>query len=154
MGSIDLTVPRNIDWLNSAMIGQSLQLCCPCPLPLNTPISAGSRINAMYHINNDVTQLRITPDKPNEAAKAFVICLENVLFVGPATDFMLFFSSSEKQLGQEMERGVVIQYVTHDAQRCRVCFFTETVEETKLFINLFSLLCFSKPVGDRRTMIV
>lgn len=143
-----LAAPHAIDWLISVVAGQRLQLCCPCPLPLSTTISWFYKINATYYIDNHATQLEIIPDEPDENAVGLVVRCQDVLSVEPAENFLVFFNLSGKYLHErELDQAVVIQYLSSDIQRCCVCFLTDTLEERELFMYMFTLICFSKPMG-------
>jgi len=137
--------PCDAIWLNGARAGRAITLFCPCPLPLTQRLSTQNILNAMYHIDNQITQLRIIPMQDNVTTGPILIGLDDVLVVGPAADFPLFFNPDEKRMSDEdLQLATVIQYISVEGRACRLCFLLGTQEEQRLFVSMFSSLCCSQ----------
>jgi len=144
--------PCDANWLNGARAGRAISLFCPCPLPLAQRLSTKNVLHAMYHIDNHITQLRIIPMQDGVTTGPISIGLDDVLVVGRAADFPLFFNPDEERMSDEnLQLAIVIQYISVEGRACRLCFLVGTQEEQRLFVSMFSSLCCSQSRSAHRT---
>lgn len=138
-------------WLDSARAGRPIKLFCPCPVPQTQRLSSESSLNAIYHIDIHITQLRIIPMQHGTTGP-ILIGLDDVLVVGPAEDFPLFFDPHEKRISDEdLQLAIVMQYISLEGRACRLCFLLGTQEEQKQFVSMFTSLCCSQSRYAHRT---
>jgi len=137
-------------WLDSARAGRPIKLFCPCPVPQTQRMSMEISLNAIYHIDIHITQLRIIPMQHGTTGP-ISIGLDDVLVVGPAEDFPLFFNSVERISDEDLQLAIVMQYISLEGRACRLCFLLGTQEEQKQFVSMFTSLCCSQSRYAHRT---
>lgn len=115
---------------------------CFCPVSLDKPMTTKKMFNAIYHIDIIMKQMRIVP-KNNYTIAPIWIRFENILVIGPAGDFVLFFDPNKKLSKEDLLRATVLQYISAEGHRRRLCFLLETQNEQRQFVSMFTFLCCS-----------
>jgi len=129
----------------SCDVGHAITLFCPCPVSLTQPLCTKSRLSAMCYIDVHTTQLIIVPKQNSMIEGPILIGLDDVLVVGPARDFALFFDPTEKMMSdRDLQLATVIQYISLEGRACRLCFLLDTHEQQKQFMDMFTSLCYSQ----------
>lgn len=117
------------DWLRAAVAGRSITLLSGFTQATERAAEvAVERIAAWYALDRTLTKLSILPDRDVEMSP-IPIMVDNIQVICPAGDFLLLLDQVDSLLDDsEKSRAVLLQYVTEDSERRRICFLEESVE--------------------------
>eukprot|EP00747_Dinoflagellata_sp_TGD_P182587 gnl/TRDRNA2_/TRDRNA2_36893_c0_seq1.p1 gnl/TRDRNA2_/TRDRNA2_36893_c0~~gnl/TRDRNA2_/TRDRNA2_36893_c0_seq1.p1 ORF type:complete len:280 (-),score=55.41 gnl/TRDRNA2_/TRDRNA2_36893_c0_seq1:68-907(-) len=137
------------DWLRGATAGRTVTLLSGVQSPRqqapNTeePKQSCSKIPATYSLDRALTKLSIVPNEPDSSAISLLI--DNIQVICPASDFMLYFDKVDASLDEsEKARAVLLQYVTEDTERKRLCFLEESETAKDRFVQALTALWLEK----------
>lgn len=139
------------DWLRGATTGRPVTLLVgqrgtprtegSSPQPAKPP---GGKVSATYFLDRALTKLSIFPEDPTQA-QAVSLLVDNIQVICPASDFMFFFDQMEARLDDsEKARAVLLQYVTEDTERKRLCFLEESENAKDKFVQALTALWLEK----------
>jgi hypothetical protein len=133
------------DWLRAATVGCSITLLNGITEDAEDEVLTMQKVPAMYHLDERaLSKLSILPAK-GEAMSAITILIDSIQVICPATDFMLFFEQVGSKLDEsEKTRAVLLQYVTEDSERRRVCFLEESESAKDRFVQALTALWLEK----------
>jgi hypothetical protein len=154
------------DWLRGATAGRGITLIQglnsprgvqerdvqpkpPTAAPAEHPEAGDgsmSKTPATYYLDGDLTRLTIQP-QCQDADKRNIITLvvDNIQVICPAMDFMAFCDQMEDKLSDsEKSRAVLLQYITEDTEKRRLCFVVETEAEKDQFVQALTALWLEK----------
>lgn len=141
------------DWLRGATAGRAVTLLSGFG---STPRSGAngdtegeefspcSKVAATYFLDRGLTKLSVLPTDAH-ASEAIMLLVDNIQVICPASDFMLFFDQIQARLDEsEKARAVLLQYVTEDTERKRLCFLEESEAAKDRFVQALTALWLEK----------
>jgi len=132
------------DWLRAATAGRAITLLDGLAEASEEQSAVLQRIPAMYHLDRPLTKLSILPANGADT-DAVTIMVDCIQVICPATDFMLFYDQIDAKLEEsERSRAVLLQYVTEDTERRRVCFLEESEVAKDRFVQALTALWLEK----------
>lgn len=133
------------DWLRAATGGCAITLLSGIGEDSEDAASTLQKVPAMYHLDErELKRLFILPATGDEMF-AITILIDSIQVICPATDFMLFFEQVGSKLDDaEKSRAVLLQYVTDDTERRRVCFLEESEPAKERFVQALTALWLEK----------
>lgn len=132
------------DWLRVATAGRAITLLNGLDEASEGQSAVLEKIPAMYHLDRALTKLSILPGNGADTA-AIAIMVDSIQVICPATDFMLFYDQVDAKLDEsERGRAVLLQYVTEDTQRKRVCFLEDSEVAKDHFVQALTALWLEK----------
>lgn len=145
------------DWLRGATAGRPITLLLGLKTP-RRPENPGDRsrseeassgectkVAATYYLDRALTKVSIsvTNEKTEPEVSSFMV--DNIQVICPASDFMLFFDQVDAKLDEsERARAVLIQYVTEDTERKRICILEATEDAKDKFVQSLTALWLEK----------
>jgi hypothetical protein len=104
-----------------------------------------TKIPSTYKLDRELTTLTLTP---HHACEGWVIVVDSIEVICPATDFALFFEEVKEELSEsEKARALLVQYSAADGDKRRVWFLEETVEQKDRFVQALTALWLEKRNG-------
>lgn len=133
------------DWIRSATAGRSITLFCGLgEAAVECHRHTLDRIPATYFLDRGLSKLLIQPATGIDMA-AITVIIDNIQVICPATDFMIFLDQVDKKLNNsEKSCAVLLQYVTEDTERKRVCFLEESEGAKNSFVQALTSLWLEK----------
>jgi len=139
------------DWLRGATAGRAVTLLSGFgSTPRNNGEAEGvdvvpcSKVPATYFLDRGLTKLSVLPTDAH-ASEAIMLLVDNIQVICPASDFMLFFDQIQARLDEsEKARAVLLQYVTEDTERKRLCFLEESEAAKDRFVQALTALWLEK----------
>lgn len=133
------------DWIRSATLGRSITMCCGLDEAASECSAlALERIPATYFLDRGLTKLAIQPACGIDMSPINIM-IDNIQVICPATEFMLFLDQVEGKLNSsETACAVLLQYVTEDTERKRVCFLEESEGAKNSFVQALTSLWLEK----------
>jgi len=132
------------DWLRDATAGRAITLLAgfnEAGSDASVPIK---EVPAMYHLDRGLAKLSILPANGVDASP-ITIMVDNIQVICPAKDFMLIIDQLDERLDKaEKGRAVLLQYVTEDTERKRVCFLEESDAAKDRFVQALTALWLEK----------
>lgn len=136
------------EWLRAATVGRPITLLTG----FRSPRAAGeeteptcTKVAATYFLDRGLTKVSIYPAGSSNQADAIAFMVDNIQVICPASDFMLFFDQVDTKLEEsEKARAVLLQYVTEDTERRRICFLEESEEAKERFVQALTALWLEK----------
>lgn len=131
------------EWLREAAVGQPVTILTGIDSSDESPAGC-VRTPARYTVDKSLTTLSFVPaDDGDEPVSR--IPVDNIQVICPAMDFMLFVDKVEGELDEkEKSRAVLVQYVTADTERKRVCFLAHSETEKDRFVQALTALWLEK----------
>merc|ERR1712093_213898 len=105
-----------------------------------------SKTPATYYLDGDLTRLTIQPQcQDADRPSIITLVVDNIQVICPAMDFMAFCDQMEDKLtDSEKSRAVLLQYITEDTEKRRLCFVVETEAEKDQFVQALTALWLEK----------
>lgn len=119
------------EWLRGATAGREVVLLegfenLRAEKEMSLAASACNKVHATYFLDSSLSKFSILP-KDAVSSPSITLPIDNIQVICPVSDFMVFFDRIETHLDEsEKTRAVLLQYVTEEAQRRRVCFLEES----------------------------
>lgn len=145
------------DWLRDATTGRSVTLLQGMPsLGLGNDIPEQKatsqqetpgcqKIAAMYYLDRALTRMSIRPNGDPAHKHAVRLLVDNIQVICPISDFKLFVDQAENALDDsEKARAILLQYLTEDSERRRVCFLEESEQAKERFVQVLTALWLEK----------
>lgn len=134
------------DWLRAATEGCAITLLNGIAEDLEDDILTLKKVPATYQLDERaLSKLSILPANSDDLSSAITILIDSIQVICPATDFMLFFEQVGSKLDEsEKNRAVLLQYVTEDTERRRVCFLEESEPAKERFVQALTALWLEK----------
>mmetsp|Transcript_22028 Transcript_22028/g.48686 ORF Transcript_22028/g.48686 Transcript_22028/m.48686 type:complete len:292 (-) Transcript_22028:59-934(-) len=131
------------DWLRGATAGRSITLLSGISEASEDEAVKFTKQPAVYYLDRNLSKLSIHPQSSEVGTT--VIPIDNIQVICPATDFMLFFDQVDAKLEEsEKNRAVLLQFVTEDTERKRVCFMEESESAKDRFVQALTALWLEK----------
>lgn len=136
------------DWLRAAVLGRTITLLTRLPQDGLQEADANSavvaKVSATYYLDQNLTKFSIVP-VPDTALTCIPILVDSIQVICPATDFMFFFDKVEEALSDsEKQRAVLVEYISGERDRKRVCFLEESDSAKDHFVQALTSLWLEK----------
>lgn len=132
------------DWLRAANAGRSITLLSGIAGVSDDKAPNLQKIQAMYYLDRALTKLSILPSNGIKIPQITIV-VDNIQVICPATDFMLLLDHVDTKLDElEKNRAVLLQYVTEDTERKRICFLEESEAGKDRFVQALTALWLEK----------
>lgn len=132
------------DWVRAAITGRSVTLLHGLAQTNDQENRSFEKVAAWYHLDRALTKFFLLPERGGDMSP-IVIMLDNIQVICPASDFMLLLDQADALLDDsEKSRAVVLQYVSEDSERKRICFLEESDTAKENFVQALTALWLEK----------